>query len=46
MTNGGSGDLGGKGQKKFDVGGGIRQCNVTCRKNVALQCGCNVPMAE
>ena len=25
---------------------GIRQRNVTYRKNVVLQCGCSIPMAE
>jgi len=25
---------------------GIGQSNVTCRKNVALQCGCSVSVAE
>ena len=33
-------------RKGFGGEGGIGQCNVTYRKNVALRCGCSVPMAE
>jgi len=40
----GAGNTNGNGQ--FFAGGGIGQHNVTYRKNMALWCGCSVPVAQ
>ena len=46
IFNDGSGDAQWEGANFFGGGIGQRNVGVTYRKNVALQCGCSIPMAE